>query len=53
MPNGETYHRIRSIRISDKVFEELKKHKQRGQSWDSYLKELLIKYKNENKEDTS
>lgn len=35
------YHKIRTIRISEKVFNALKKKKKRGQAWNLFLKELL------------
>ena len=42
--------KIRPIRISDKVWEQLKSIKKRGQSWDLFLKSLINKYKDKQDE---
>lgn len=41
MKKSGEYHKIRALRISNKVFNALKKRKKRGQSWNLFLKELL------------
>lgn len=42
MAKEKQKHPVRSIRISDEVFEKLNKKKKRGESWDKFLKDRYV-----------
>jgi len=43
MKKVKEYHKIRTIRISNKIFSQLKEIKKRGESWNLFLIRLLNK----------